>query len=126
MSLSSVTCIVGSYVEIRCFDKYFPAEHYKHMRSFHALLPKILKANGIYSFFNGLAPRSAFFQKVYRHIVADELASEGFDSQYMALPVNVESSGWDKAWENVKTRYFFSDSYHLPIVYWKDQDTDGK
>lgn len=96
------------------------AEHYKHMRSFHALLPKILKPDGIYSFFNGLAPRSAFFQKVYRHIVADELAEEGFASQYMELPVNVESSGWDKAWTTVKTRYFFSDSYYLPIVYWKD------
>eukprot|EP00892_Ulva_mutabilis_P012109 jgi/Ulvmu1/9270/UM050_0019.1 len=106
------------------FDTY--AEHYKHMRSFHALLPTILKPEGIYSFFNGLAPRSAFFQKVYRHIVADELSQKGFETQFMELPVNVESSGWDKAWETVKTRYFFADAYHLPIVYWKDLGTEDK
>lgn len=100
------------------------AEHYKHMRSFHALLPNILKQGGIYSFFNGLAPRSAFFQRVYRHVVESELARDGFDTQYLELPVDVENKCWDKVWADVKTRYFFADSYHLPVVYWKDQD-DG-
>jgi len=45
------------------FDTY--AEHYDHMRAFHAALPRILKPDGIYSFFNGLAPRCLFFHAVY-------------------------------------------------------------
>lgn len=99
-----------------------PAEHYKHMRSFHEVLPKVLRRDGIYSFFNGLAPRSSFFQKVYRTIVANELADYNMETQYLELPVNVESEKWDVGWHNVKTRYFFSESYHLPIIYFKDND----
>lgn len=92
------------------------------MRSFHAILPKILKPGGIYSFFNGLAPRSAFFQRVYRQLVENELAQDGFETQYLQLPVNIECKSWDRAWKDVKTRYFFSDSYHLPVVYWKNSE----
>jgi hypothetical protein len=43
------------------FDTY--SEHYLHMRAFHDLLPQILKKDGIYSFFNGLAPRCPFFSR---------------------------------------------------------------
>jgi hypothetical protein len=48
------------------FDTY--SEHYLHMRAFHDLLPQILKKDGIYSFFNGLAPRCPFFSRCDGHL----------------------------------------------------------
>lgn len=43
------------------FDTY--SEHYLHMREFHELVAKILRKDGIYTFFNGLAPRCPFFSR---------------------------------------------------------------
>jgi type IV protein arginine methyltransferase len=47
------------------FDTY--SEHYLHMREFHNLLPRILKKDGLYTFFNGLAPRCPFFSMCDAH-----------------------------------------------------------
>jgi len=41
------------------FDTY--GEYYEDMKAFHKVLPKILKKDGIYSFFNGLAAKNVFF-----------------------------------------------------------------
>lgn len=101
-----------------CSDTY--AEHYDHMRTFHAALPKILKPSGLYSFFNGLAPRCPFFHSVYCKIVQNELSKLGLDSQYMQLPVSVQGDDWDEEWVGTKNRYWFQREYYLPIVYWKD------
>jgi protein arginine N-methyltransferase 2 len=105
------------------FDTY--AEHYDHMRTFHAALPKILKPSGLYSFFNGLAPRCPFFHSVYCKIVQNELSKLGFDTQYMQLPVSVQDKQqWDSEWTGVKNRYWFQRTYYLPIVYWKDDEEE--
>ena len=103
------------------FDTY--SEHYEHMQQFHALLPKLLKPGGMYSFFNGLAPRCRFFHAVYTRIVAEDLAQLGFECQYLELPVDVDNAAWAKEWAGVQTRYWFNRAYHLPIVYWKDEET---
>lgn len=102
------------------FDTY--SEHYSHMQQFHALLPRILKPGGIYSFFNGLAPRCAFFHTVYTRIVAEDLKDLGLATQFMELPVEAAGHAWDSVWQGVQKRYWFQQAYHLPIVYWADGD----
>lgn len=102
------------------FDTY--AEHYEHMRSFHALLEAILKKDGIYTFFNGLAPGCPFLSKVYRAVVARELDKLGLATEYMELPVNVHGDQWDSVWKDVKSRYWHQGSYFLPIIYWKEAE----
>ena len=42
-------------------------------REFHQALPKLLKPEGLYSFFNGLAADNAFFHSVCCRVVAAEL-----------------------------------------------------
>jgi protein arginine N-methyltransferase 2 len=108
------------------FDTF--SEHYEHMAAFHALLPRILKPQGIYSFFNGLAPRCQFFHIVYCRIVAEDLKRLGFQTQYMELPVDTASKGkWGEHWVGVANRYWFHDVYRLPIVYWEEEgdERDG-
>lgn len=101
------------------FDTY--SEHYDAMREFHALLPRLLQPQGLYSFFNGLAPRCAFFHAVYCRVVAEDLRALSLETQYMALPVDVgQKAQWDEHWEGVRNRYWFQREYNLPIVYWAD------
>ena len=40
------------------------AEYYADMRDFHNMLPQLLKPDGVYSYFNGLAPDNIFFHMV--------------------------------------------------------------
>jgi type IV protein arginine methyltransferase len=104
------------------FDTY--SEHYEHMQAFHTLLPRILKKDGIYSFFNGLAPRCPFFHAVYTRIVSEELTRLGLETQYMELPVDVGTKMWDGNWQGVKNRYWYQRAYHLPIVFWRDVEEE--
>ena len=106
------------------FDTY--SEHYEHMQQFHELLPRILRKGGIYSFFNGLAPRCRFFATVYSRIVCDELRALGFETQFMELPVNVDGAQWESEWDGVKNRYWFQRAYQLPIVYHVDAELECK
>lgn len=92
------------------------------MQAFHALLPRILRKGGLYSFFNGLAPRCPFFHSVYCRIVSDDLKALGFEAQYMELPVDVGGKKWETAWEGVKNRYWFQRAYQLPVVWWVEGD----
>lgn len=47
---------------------------FRRHREFHAALPKLLKPEGLYSFFNGLAADNAFFHSVCCRVVTAELA----------------------------------------------------
>lgn len=49
------------------YDAY--AEDYEDMRELHALLPELLVAGGLYSFFNGLCPDNIFFHGVVCQLV---------------------------------------------------------
>ncbi len=53
------------------WDTY--AEYYADMREFHDQLPSLLRPNGIYSFFNGLAPDNIFFHMVYSRFVSRKI-----------------------------------------------------
>jgi hypothetical protein len=49
------------------YDAY--AEDYADMRELHAMLPELLVAGGVYSFFNGLCPDNIFFHGVVCQVV---------------------------------------------------------
>ena len=59
------------------FDTY--AERYEDMREFFRALPRILAKDGVFSFFNGLAPFNPFFHGVACEFVKCELDSIGLD-----------------------------------------------
>ena len=114
-----VTVIFGRWQEVLTglgpfdgifFDTY--GEYFSDMRDFHALLPKILKPGGIYSFFNGLAPTNAFFHSVYCHIVDMEMQAVGFQTSFIPLPVDVSNKN---IWTGVRHRYWWNDTYFLPV-----------
>lgn len=86
-------------------------------RDFHALLPKLLRPDGIYSFFHGLAADNAFFHAVYSEIVKRELASLGLSTQFVPLPINVADP---KLWEGVRNKYWQLDTYFLPVCTFAD------
>ncbi|KAI3922349.1 hypothetical protein MKX01_006038 [Papaver californicum] len=93
------------------FDTY--GEYYEDLREFHQHLPTLLKPSGIYSFFNGLCGGNAFFHVVYCQLVALELGSLGYSTQYIPLPV--KDCLAEEIWEGVKHKYWQLDTYYLPV-----------
>ncbi|GLJ43724.1 hypothetical protein SUGI_0910380 [Cryptomeria japonica] len=93
------------------FDTY--GEYYEDMKEFHQYLPKLLKGEGIYSFFNGLCADNAFFHVVYCQLVALELANIGYATQFIPLPV--KDCLEEKTWEGIRRKYWQLDTYYLPV-----------
>ncbi|CAK0737367.1 hypothetical protein CVIRNUC_000900 [Coccomyxa viridis] len=88
------------------------SEYYEDMQEFHALLPRLLKADGTYSYFNGLAADNAFFHMVYCNIASAELQQLGLETEYVPLPIDCSNP---KVWEGVRNRYWQLDTYMLPV-----------
>ena len=104
---------LGEYDAI-FFDTY--AESYADMKAFFALLPRILRPNGIFSFFNGMCPFNVFFHGVACQLVLVELDRLGLEIDFVPLKVD----GIDQnTWRGIKRRYWIFDTYHLPIAKWK-------
>ncbi|KAL0721561.1 hypothetical protein Bca4012_036160 [Brassica carinata] len=93
------------------FDTY--GEYYEDLWEFHQRLPKLLKADGVYSYFNGFCGSNAFFHVVYCNLVTLEIESLGFSTQLIPLPVK-DCLG-DEGWEGVKQKYWQLDTYYLPV-----------
>lgn len=92
------------------FDTY--GEYYPDMRDFHAQLPRLLNPDGIFSFFNGLAPDNPFFHAVYCQIVELEMLDLGLETTFVPLPVDTKDK---RIWAEVKNRYWWNDTYFLPV-----------
>ena len=91
------------------FDTY--GEEWDDMREFHALLPRVMRPGGVYSYFNGLAPDNIFFHTVYCRLAAKELGRLGFETSFDVVPIDTKS---DEIWKGVKRRYWWGDTYFLP------------
>ena len=96
------------------YDTY--GEHFTDLEDFHECVAKTLKKpNGVYSFFNGLAPDNLFFHGVACQCVKLQLAKSGLDSEFAACEIQVKDSEWD----GVRRKYWHGrDTYYLPIVTW--------
>ncbi len=91
------------------WDTY--AEYYEDMRIWHQELPRLLRPNGVYTYFNGLAPDNYFFHLVYGEIARRELNALGFSVKYDAVPIDASS---EEIWEGVANRYWKFPLYFLP------------
>ncbi|OMO70736.1 hypothetical protein COLO4_28538 [Corchorus olitorius] len=93
------------------FDIY--GEYYEDLSEFHQHLPKLLKAGGIYSYFNGLCGGNAFFHVVYCHLVSLEPENLGYSTQLIPLPVKECLA--EEVWQGVRHKYWQLDTYYLPV-----------
>jgi type IV protein arginine methyltransferase len=104
------------------FDTY--GEHFSDMEDFHKLVPHMLsKPNGVYSFFNGLAPDNLFFHGVACQCVKLQLQQFGLETEFLPCEIQVNS----KEWEGIRRKYWHDrDTYYLPRATWKLEFVDRK
>ncbi len=98
------------------FDTY--GEEYDDMRQFHAMLPKLLREGGVYSYFNGMCPDNIFFHMVYNRVAEIELGRLGFKVTFEMKSIDTADS---KIWEGVKRRYWWGDTYFLPTCVYRGE-----
>ena len=98
------------------YDTY--GEHFTDLEDFHEGVARTLqKPNGVYSFFNGLAPDNLFFHGVACQCVKLQLANMGLDSEFAPCEIHVKYTAWD----GVRRKYWHGrDTYYLPIVTWNN------
>lgn len=99
------------------YDTY--GEHFTDLEDFHELMAKVLhKPNGIYSFFNGLAPDNLFFHGVACNCIKIQLSHLGFDAEFAQCEIQVK----EEEWKGVRRKYWHGrETYYLPIVTWKKE-----
>lgn len=104
----------GVQLDAIFFDTY--AEHALDLEDFHAQMVHLLsKPNGVYSFFNGLAPDNLFFHGVACQCVKLQLSQLGLDSDFLPCEIQVK----DKVWEGIRRKYWHGrDTYYLPRCTW--------
>ena len=81
-------------------------------RQFHAALGKLLRPDGVYSFFQGFSGDNACFHDVCCRVVASELDHLGLDVQHIPLPVSRQQLA---ALASVSNPYWQLDTYLLPV-----------
>lgn len=96
------------------FDTY--GEYYEDMQMLHTRLPRLLKPNGVYSFFNGLAPDNIFFHMVSGEVARRELNELGFEVSYYPVPVDSTQhpETWNQTWKGISSRYWKFPTYFVP------------
>ena len=93
------------------YDTY--AESYIDLRSITPLLSIVLRPQGIFSFFNGLAPFNHFYYDVYCRIAEEDLKDGGWKVSYTTLQV---AQLGDEVWQGLRRKYWALDMYRLPRV----------
>ncbi|CEP02428.1 unnamed protein product (mitochondrion) [Plasmodiophora brassicae] len=99
---------LGTYDAIM-FDTFAESDY--DLGAFHEQLLDLLRPDGVYTFFNGLAATNAFFHDVCREVTRLSLADLGLSVTYRPMAVNAACPSWSQ----VKDRYWTLDTYHLPI-----------
>jgi protein arginine N-methyltransferase 2 len=102
------------------YDTY--GEHHTDLEDFQDVLPRILKTDGIYSFFNGLCPDNAFFQGVACNCVKIQLEALKFDVDFVKCQIQIKEGSW----EGVRRKYWHSDEYFLPICVFRGGKKGGE
>ena len=74
------------------------------------------KPDGVYSFFNGLAPDNLFFHGVAANCVKIQLSHLGLDTEFVQCEIQID----EKDWDGVRRKYWHGrNTYYLPITTWK-------
>ncbi|GBG27475.1 Protein arginine N-methyltransferase 2 [Hondaea fermentalgiana] len=94
------------------FDTY--GEYYADLKAFQDNLPRLLRPSGVYSFFNGLCPRNIFFHGVCCQVVQLQLDHMGIEASFQPCELEADANA-DDTWQGVKRRYWWNDTYYLPI-----------
>ena len=84
------------------------------------------KPNGIYSFFNGLAPDNLFFHGVACNVVKLQLSKLGLDTEFltcqMTAPPDRDNKNSNNTWEGIRRKYWHGrDVYYLPRSTWNQE-----
>mmetsp|Transcript_16464 Transcript_16464/g.21823 ORF Transcript_16464/g.21823 Transcript_16464/m.21823 type:complete len:438 (-) Transcript_16464:222-1535(-) len=101
------------------YDTY--GEHFTDLEDFHELAVKDLldQPNGIYSFFNGLAPDNLFFHGVACQCVKLQLAKLGLDTEFAQCQIQQIN---EQDWKDVRRKYWYNrEIYYLPIATWNKE-----
>ena len=109
----------GLTVDAIFYDTF--GEHFLDLEDFHSYLPKLLsRPNGLYSFFNGLAPDNIFFHGVACQCVKLQLQQLGLETDFLPCEIQVK----DEVWEGIRRKYWHGrDTYYLPVSRWATEDT---
>jgi protein arginine N-methyltransferase 2 len=105
------------------YDTY--GEHFTDLEDFHDAMTRVLDVpNGVYSFFNGLAPDNLFFHGVACNCIKAQLSQMGLDAEFAQCEISSNAADVDETWEGVRRRYWHGRStYYLPVITWKKNDT---
>ena len=86
------------------------------MLSLHALLPRLLRVGGRYSYFNGIAAHDAYLHLVYCRLLQADLEARGFRVDW----VPVRAAPDEGEWEGVSLRHWWpqqmGSTYWLPVA----------
>ncbi|GKY91012.1 hypothetical protein MPSEU_000074000 [Mayamaea pseudoterrestris] len=104
----------GLTIDAIFYDTY--GEHYSDLEDFHTLMVQLLsKPDGVYSFFNGLAPDNLFFHGVACQCAKLQLSQLGLDSEFLPCEIQVKN----EVWEGIRRKYWHGrDTYYLPQCTW--------
>ena len=94
------------------FDTF--AEGADELFRLHALLPGLLRAGGVYSYFNGIASHDEFLHRVYCAAVERHVARLGLRTTFEPVAVDEQPAGmWDGA--EAGRNWWHLRSYLLPV-----------
>lgn len=94
-------------------------ETYVEVREFFEHVPRLLRAGGRFSYFNGLAPYSIFHHAVFCRMAQEDFACLGLQCGF--LPVQLGSLN-DEVWLDVAHVYWQFETYYLPLAQRKEDD----
>jgi type IV protein arginine methyltransferase len=126
------------YEEMYQFDGIFFdtfGEYYDQLHEFHEHVPNLLKDDGVYSFFNGLAATNPFYHHVARNVAQVHLAEMGIGTEWEEMDMDLkdatmqanasavttactddaENIAKKDVWDGVAGKYWQLTKYYLPI-----------
>lgn len=101
------------------FDTY--AEMYGDLQEFFALLPRLLRPGGRFSFFNGLSDKNIYAQAISCRCAQADLARLGLACLFEPVTLGAVS---DEEWRKVVNHYWSLETYYVPLAVRLPSDED--
>merc|ERR1712048_1345600 len=84
------------------------------MLGFFAILPRVLRPGGRFSFFNGLSDSNIYAQAFSCRVAQIDLAQMGMATLFEAIPLGEVE---DDEWKKVVNHYWSLETYYAPISF---------